>query len=66
MAKCQNCKDYENCLAPKHCESYSRTIQAIAWTIAKDSGYNNWTHGLREALEFVAEREMEVRLEREI
>jgi hypothetical protein len=66
MSKCQFCKDYENCLAPEHCESYPRIVQAVAWQIAKDSGYLNWTHGLREASEFMEEREMESRLEKTI
>ena len=66
MAKCQNCKHYENCMLEKHCSAYTRLEEAAAWQIAKDFGLQNWTQGMRIALEHLAEREMEVRLEREI
>jgi hypothetical protein len=64
MPRCQNCPDYNDCLAPKHCESYDDLTKATAWQIAKDKGYINWTHGFREAIEFMEEREMERQLER--
>ena len=63
MAKCQSCADYENCMLEKHCGAYTDEERASAWQVAKDFGLQNWTQGMRIALEYLAEREMEKRLE---
>ena len=63
MAKCQSCAVYENCMLEKHCSAYTRLEEATAFSIAKDHGLQNWTQGMRIAQEYLAEREMEKRLE---